>query len=109
MRRIRRLAIVLVAIGLVTSAIYATGAFHSLTTSRDANVDVVGDQAGYLGLAPGENGQYTTYQNGKLQLQLNGALEGEDAPSGLGINHDAETSINSVFTITNQGTQPVGV
>ncbi len=109
MRRIRRLAIVLVAVGLVTSAIYATGAFSSLNTSRDANVNVAGDKAGYLGLAPGENGEYTTYQNGKLQLQLNGALGGEDAPRGGGVNHGAETTITSVFTITNQGAQSVGV
>ncbi len=109
MSRLRRLAIVLVAIGLVTSAVYATGAFSSLSTSRDANVQVAGDKAGYLGLAPGENGEYTTYQNGKLQLQLNGALGGEDAPRGGGVNREAETAITSVFTITNQGAQSVGV
>lgn len=109
MRRIRRLAIVLIAIGLVTSAIYGTGAFSSLTTTRDASVSVVGDKAGYLGLSPGENGEYTTYQNGKLQLRLNGALEGKDAPSGQGVNRGAKTTINGVFTITNQGTQPVGI
>ncbi|RRJ30783.1 hypothetical protein [Halocatena pleomorpha] len=109
MRRVRRLAIVLVAIGLVMSAIYGTGAFSNLTASRDASVNVAGDKAGYLGLTPGENGQYTTYQNGQLQLQLNGALEGEDAPVGQGVNRDATTAINSVFIITNQGTQSVGV
>ncbi len=109
MRRLRRLAIVLVAIGLVTSAVYATGAFSSLSTSRDANVHVAGDKAGYLGLAPGENGEYTTYQNGKLQLQLNGALEGKDAPTGGGVNRDARTELTDVFTITNQGAQSVGV
>ncbi|WP_148094126.1 DUF1102 domain-containing protein [Halocatena pleomorpha] len=80
-----------------------------MTTSRETSVDVVGDKAGYLGLTPGENGEYTTYQNGKLQLQLNGARKGEDAPSGSGVNHGAKTSIGGVVNITNQGTQSVGV
>ncbi len=74
------------------SAIYATGAFSNLTTSREASVDVVGDNAGYLVLTPGENGEYTN-QNGELQLQLNGALEGEDAPSGSGVNIKAASDL----------------
>ncbi len=107
MNQLRRIAICLIAVGLVTSAIYATGAFDSATTKRNANVNVVGDAAGYLGLQPadGENGQYATDKGGELALRLDGTLE--DGPAGSGVNQGSQTVISDIFTITNQGTQPV--
>lgn len=111
MRRARRIAIVLMAVGLVTSAIYATGAFSSLTIQRDADVSVTGDASGYLGLKPatGPNGAYAQQGgDGKLRLTLGEAVTSEDA-SGEGLNPGAVTTIENVFTITNQGTQPVGL
>ncbi len=105
---LRRLAVGLIAIGLVVSAVYGTGAFDSLTTSRDATVQVVGDASGYLALAPadGPNGAYASQRNGQLQVSLAGAFEDT---SGSGMNPDAITGVREVFTITNRGTQPVGV
>lgn len=111
MRRTRRIAIVLMALGLVTSAIYATGAFSTLTTQRNANVDVAGDASGLLGLkpAPGPNGAYAQQgKDGQLRLTVSEAVSGEDA-SAEGLNPGAVTTIENVFTITNQGAQPVGL
>lgn len=109
MRRPSRLAVLLLALAVIVSAVYYTGAFSSLTAQRDASVEVTGDASGYLGLAPadGPNGEYASYRNGQLRVSLDGALE-EDA-SGSGVNPDAVTTISEIFTITNQGTQPVGV
>ncbi|WP_148094128.1 hypothetical protein [Halocatena pleomorpha] len=107
----RRVAIVLMAIGIVTSAIYATGAFSGLLVSRDASVSVTGDGSGYLGLKPasGQNGAYARYgDGGQLRLTLSEAVSTENA-SGEGLNPGAVTTVENVFTITNQGTQPIGL
>lgn len=106
---LRRLAVALIAVGLVLSTVYGSGAFDSLTASRDATVQVAGDAGGYLALAPadGPNGAYATQKNGQLRVSLAGALE--EGASGSGVNPDAVTGVRKVFTITNQGTQPVGV
>lgn len=111
MRRTRRIAIVLMAVGLVTSAIYATGAFSTLTTQRNAEVAVTGDASGYLGLrpAPGPNGKYAQQgKDGQLRLRVGEAVTTGDA-SAEGLNPDAVTTVENVFTITNQGVQPVGL
>ncbi|UPM41660.1 hypothetical protein [Halocatena salina] len=109
--RVRRVAIVLMAVGIVTSAIYATGAFSGILVSRDASVSVTGDASGYLGLkpAPGPNGAYARYgDGGQLRLTLSEAVSTENA-SGEGLNPGAVTTVENVFTITNQGTQSVGL
>jgi hypothetical protein len=93
--------------GLVLSAVYATGAFTSLTAQRDANIQVAGDASSYLTLqpAPGPNGEYATQRNGKLHVSLTGAIDG----AGKGVNRNALTVVRNIFTITNKGSQPVGV
>jgi hypothetical protein len=106
MRRVRQLAIVLLALGVVTAAIYATGAFTSLTAQRNADVAVAGDASAYLSLKPssGPNGEYASYDaHGQLQIVL-----GDDATGG-GVNRDAVTIFRNVFTITNQGSQTIGL
>jgi hypothetical protein len=110
MRRLRRIAIVLLALGLVTGAIYATGAFTSLTAQRDANVAVTGDASAYLSLKPasGPNGEYARYEHGQLQVVL-GETTTEDGATGSGVNVNAVTTVNNVFTITNHGSQTVGL
>lgn len=96
-------------LAVVVSVVYGTGAFDSLTAQRDASVQVTGDASGYLGLAPadGPNGAYASYRNGQLRVSLNGALDAN--ASGSGVNPDAVTTVRDIFTITNQGTQPVAV
>ncbi len=106
----RRLAIVLVALGLVTSAIYATGAFSGVGVSRNADVNVAGDASGYIGLHPasGPNGKYAEQdEKGRLGIELAEMATSESTGSGL--NPDAVTTVNDVFTITNQGAQSTGL
>lgn len=108
MIRLRRLAIVLMAVGLITSAIYATGAFTNITAQRDANIRVAGDGGSYLSLQPanGSNGAYATQRGGQLRVSLGGAL-GEGG--GAGVNRESLTVVRDVFTITNKGAQSLGV
>ncbi len=111
MRRVRRLAIVLIAVGLVTSAIYVTGAFDSFTAQRNANVQVADDAGGYLGLHPasGDNGEYVSYTKaGELELSLDSVGDG-GSQLGAGVNANGQMQLDNVFTITNQGTSPVSV
>jgi hypothetical protein len=74
MSSVRRLAIVLMAVGVVVGAVYATGAFTSLTAQRDANIQVAGDASSYLAFqpAPGPNGAYASLRNGKLRVSAAG-------------------------------------
>jgi hypothetical protein len=106
MSRVRQLAIALLALGVVTAAIYATGAFTTLTAQRNADVAVAGDASAYLSLKPasGPNGEYARYDaHGQLQIVLG------DGATGGGVNRDAMTIVRDVFTITNQGSQSIGL
>jgi hypothetical protein len=107
MRRVRRFAVALLALGIVTSAMYATGAFTNLTAQRNANIQVAGDASGYLSLQPasGPNGKYATLSRGKLHIAVTGVGKGP----GQGVNRDAMTIINNVFTVTNHGSQAVAL
>jgi hypothetical protein len=108
MTRLRRVAIVLMAASLIVAAVYATGAFTTLTAKREANIAVAGDSASFLSLqpAPGPNGEYATLRGGKLRISLAGALKNSKA---TGINKQAVTGVRNVFTITNHGSQPLGI
>ncbi|MFB6123688.1 MAG: hypothetical protein ABEJ78_09555 [Haloferacaceae archaeon] len=104
------------------AAAMGTGAFTSLTANRTATVNVAGDGAAYLQLVPGSsagtptspsgpNAAYAEYNSDdELELNLDGdASGGFGGTQGDGVNPDAVTDIDEVFTIRNQGTQPVGV
>ncbi|QLG50071.1 hypothetical protein [Natrinema halophilum] len=108
MNRTKQLGIVLITVAVVSSAVFGPGAFSSLTADRDANVDVVGDANAFIGLEPsdGPNGEYATTKNGELQLALDESVK---KGGGGGINRGAKTGIRDVFTITNQGDQPIGI
>ncbi len=94
------------AIGIVT----ATGAFTTVTAERTTNVTVAGDSSALLALAPADspNGNaYAQENNGQLELSLNGDFSG--TVDGSGVNLNARTTVDTVFNITNQGSQDVGV
>ncbi|WP_336001208.1 DUF1102 domain-containing protein [Halorientalis halophila] len=90
-------------LAVVVAAVTATGAFTAITADRAAAVEVVNDDQQVLGLAPsdGPNGAYATVDaNGVLSLDIAG---------DTGVGTEARTRIDDVFTVTNQGTQTVGV
>jgi hypothetical protein len=92
---------VFAAIGLVT----ASGAFTTVSAERTASVNVAGDANALLALEPADtpNGdEYAGTSNDQLEIEL--ATENAE-----GVNPNAVTEIDSVFRITNQGSQEVNV
>jgi hypothetical protein len=99
---------VFAAIGLVA----ASGAFTTVEADRTAEVNVAGDDAALLAIAPNASspngdGAYARTQGGQFQLVLNDSVN--PGQGGSGLNPDATTEINHVFNVTNQGTQSVDV
>ena len=85
--------------------VVSTGAFTSITAERTAEIYVADDATALLTLAPaaGANGAYADYNDaGALYLNF------EDV-AAAGVNVDAWTDIDNIFTITNNGTQTVYV
>ena len=90
---------VFAAIGLVA----ASGAFTTVEADRTADVNTAGDDSALLQLDPStsSNGEdYASTVDGQLELDLAGA-------SGDGVNLDANTNVDDVFKVTNQGTQEI--
>ena len=93
------------AIGIIT----ATGAFTTVSAERTAEVGVAGDASALLGLQPsdGSNGGYASLDSGTdgastLQIDFSNV-------DGAGVNDEAQTDIQGVFVITNNGNQAVNV
>lgn len=91
------------------AATLGTGAFSSVTATRDVDVEVADDASAYLRLegAGGANSEYVTDDgnDGTLTIDLNS----DDATKGDGVNPDAVTEIDNLFVVENQGTQEVDV
>ncbi|MFC6874316.1 hypothetical protein [Halobellus marinus] len=97
----------LLAIFAAVSLVTATGAFTSVEASRTATVNVAGDGSALLAMDPAEgpNGdEYARISNGELEINLAGYTS-----SATGVNPNATTDVQSVFVITNQGSQEVEV
>lgn len=94
-----------------------TGAFTSVDADRVAQVEVAGDQTGYLRIFPTPNtanGAFaatTTASTGnQLQLDFNDEIPDPPNPSGgEGVGVDSEYVFDDVFRIENRGTQEVYV
>ncbi|MFC7226409.1 hypothetical protein N0B31_03260 [Salinirubellus salinus] len=82
-----------------------TGAFTSVTATRDAVVNVAGDAGALLSIqaadSPNGDAYVSTNSNGEVGLDLS-------TDSGSGVNPNAVTQIDEVLRVMNQGTQPVG-
>ena len=104
----RNLILGLGSISLAGASVFGSGAFSSVQADRDVTVNVAGDGAALLALEPAEgpNGDYASIEDGTLALNFDGSADGVD---GQGFNAEATTRVDEVFTITNQGTQKVGV
>jgi hypothetical protein len=70
----------------------------TVEVADDANAYLKLDDEVYQG-----NDVYSSYENGKLEIQIDGN------GTGAGVNQDALTVIDDVFAIENQGTEPVEV
>jgi hypothetical protein len=103
----------LIGIGAATaggSAAFGTEAFTSVEAERSVDVTVAGDQSAYLALAPANSANADTYvtQSGSGNV-IQVDLDGDDSASGGGVNNNAITTFDDLFTILNQGAQPVSV
>jgi|AntDeeMetagen285_2_1112576.scaffolds.fasta_scaffold08781_1 hypothetical protein len=85
-------------------SLLGSGAFTSVEAERNITVNVTSDSDAFLGLQPsdGPNGEYATESNGLLALTVT-----ETNAGGSGVNPDAETLMDDVLTVTNQGTQEI--
>ena len=95
----------LIAVLAIAVVAVSTGAFSSVTADRVAEINVAGDASALLAMSPygGPNGQYAKYDSdGALYLDLTSL-------TAAGVNVDAKTRFDNVFTITNNGTQTVTV
>lgn len=94
-----------------SAAAIGTGAFTSTSAVRQATVATAGDDSAFLQMSAsnGPNGQYvTTTGDGEVVIDLN-QLDGTNDGNGSGLNQNSETTISSILTVTNQGTQSVVV
>lgn len=96
---------VLVGLGSIAAgggALAGTGAFSSVEANRDVTVAVEGDANAYLALLPydgpnGDGSQYVQTANGELAVTLDK------------VNKHAVTTLENVFEVLNQGSQPVAL
>jgi hypothetical protein len=89
---------IFVAIGVVT----ASGAFTSTSVDRTMTISVDADSSALLGLAPNGssvNGGYATTSSGRIQVAL----------GTNGANLDADTHVDHVINLTNNGNADITV
>lgn len=82
-----------------------TSAFTSVEADRQVSVAVENDADAYLGLEAVDNAdatQYVTESDGTLEIDI-----GDSGNGGSGVNLNAKTEYDSLFRVTNQGTQTV--
>jgi hypothetical protein len=94
-----------------TAAAVGSGAFSSVTASRNVDVTVADDASAYLRLAGagGANAEYVTGDGTGGTLTINLSSNNPTNAGGDGVNPDAITQIDDLFVIENQGTQDVDV
>ena len=94
---LRKLTI-LVIIVLAGLMAVSTGAFTSLSTDRDADVRVAGDALAMLSFT--STSEFSHYQDDILMIDF------DDVAAG-GVNMDAITCLDGIFSITNNGSNAV--
>ena len=90
-----------------SAAAIGTGAFTSVEADRTVNVAVADDANAYLGLDDideSANSEYVDVSGEEVVLNLDSTNSG-----GSGFNANAETRIDDLIRVTNQGTQTVNV
>ena len=91
-----------------SAAAVGSGAFTSVEADRDISVEVTGDASAFLGLEPypGSNGEYADGSGDTVSLDF---TETSGADGSTGLNYNADTNIEDVLQVRNNGTQDVYV
>ncbi|MCY4732949.1 hypothetical protein KY092_20680 [Natronomonas gomsonensis] len=89
------------------AATIGTGAFTSVDASRTAQINIAGDSSALLALDDSNSTnadyvEYSTYDEAFINIESDNS-ELNESPSG--INTDADTKIDDIFRVRNQGTQ----
>lgn len=107
----RKFVIGMGALASGAAAAVGTGAFSSVTASRDIDVAVADDSSAYLRLqgTDGANSEYVTDDGTGTTLTIDLSSDNPTDAGGEGVNPDAVTEIDDLFVIENQGTQEVDV
>jgi len=85
------------------AATIGTGAFTSVAAGRNVSVSVAGDADAYLGIEAGDS-PHAQMDGGTLGLNFDGS-----EASGDGLNTDAFTKFNKLFSIQNNGPERIAV
>lgn len=88
------------------AAVIGTGAFTSVEADRQVDVQVAEDADAYLGLDNSGEANDAYFDTSGDEYAVDFADSGN---GGSGVNPNADTVAEDVFTITNQGTQAVEV
>ncbi|MFC7072311.1 DUF1102 domain-containing protein [Halovenus rubra] len=106
----------LVGTGLSATAgvgLIGTGAFSQVESERNLTIGLAKDPKAYLGLdvADTPNGEYGYVDdNGRLRIAMSDENpSAASSPMGLGVNSDATSWFQNVFTVCNQGTKEASV
>lgn len=102
----RKFLIGLGSVAAGSATLVGSGAFTTVEADRAASVETTDDSDAYLRLEPadGPNGTYAQKDTqGRLRININGNQDVD----GHGVNPKAETTMDDVFVVENQGTQPV--
>ncbi len=109
----RKFVIGMGALASGAAAVVGTGAFSSVSATRNVDVEVADDASAYLRLqgTGGNNSDYVIDDGdgGTLEIDLSASNSEDVSGGGEGVNPDAVTEIDNVFTVENQGTQEVEV
>ena len=102
----RKFVVGLGALASGSAAAVGTGAFTSVTADRQVDVQVAGDASAYLGLKDSGDANDAYFDTSGDEHFVDFADSGH---GGSGVNPNADTVAESVFKITNQGTQSVEI
>ncbi|NHX34982.1 MULTISPECIES: DUF1102 domain-containing protein [Halolamina] len=100
-------------LGSITAAGAAgigTGAFSATSAERSLSVEVADDASAYLsfgtdlGNSPDNNYEYASINDDELEIKF-----GSNDAGGQGVNPNSTNHFDDVFSITNQGTEPVEI
>jgi len=93
-----------------SAAAMGTGAFTSISANRNVSVSVSPDSKAYLQLKTLDTPNSAKFVDGSSGRSDTLSVSiGKNDAGGMGVNEQAETYFDDLFSITNQGSQPVWI
>lgn len=109
----RKLLLGLGSLATLTGGAIGTGAFSTVSASRDAEISVATDAQAYLTLdATDSSSELIGQQSGNGTIAFDfagGSVNSSVTPSGSGLNPESTTTVPNAFEVYNHGTETVSV